>query len=284
MSFLVFLLIKLQRLDNKIPAEGLGVKEYLPPYLDPSIQINDLLTGVCFASAGSGYDPQTTNQTRAIPMLDQLDLFKEYLGKLETNIGEEAAKEIITNNVFLVVASTNDMLFSLPASGLPDDVYDSMLVNLTLSFVQELYKLGARKIGVFSAPPVGCLPVERTLEGGLLRMCAENQNQQAQIFNNMLKGQLPILESNLPQSRIAFVDFYNPLISIINNPEQYGLEVTNRGCCGTGLIEFSYTCNQLVGTCPDDSKYLFFDSGHLSEIGCYIFANLTLPGLVENLF
>ncbi|CAI9270432.1 unnamed protein product [Lactuca saligna] len=252
----------MQRLDNKIPAEGLGVKEYLPPYLNPSIQIKDLLTGVCFASAGSGYDPQTTNQTRAIPMLDQLDLFKEYLGKLETNIGEEAAKEIITNSVFLVVASTNDILFSLPASGLPDDVYDSMLVNLTLSFVQELYKMGARKIGVFSAPPVGCLPVERTLQG----------------------GQLPILESNLPQSRIAFVDFYNPLIRIINNPEKYGLEVTNRGCCGTGLREFSYTCNQLVGTCPDDSKYLFFDSGHLSEIGCYIFANLTIPDLVENLF
>jgi len=31
----------------------------LPPYLDPNLKRHDLLTGVSFASAASGYDPQT---------------------------------------------------------------------------------------------------------------------------------------------------------------------------------------------------------------------------------
>lgn len=63
-----------------------------------------------------------------------------------------------------------------------------------------------------------------------------------------------------------------------------GLENTNRGCCGTGLVEVIYLCNKLSRTCPDDSKFLFWDSIHLSEIGCNIFANQSLPGLVGSLF
>lgn len=131
-------------------------------------------------------------------------------------------------------------------------VLNDVTYNCSSNLLKELYKLGARKIGVFSAPPVGCLPVERTLEGGLLRMCAENQNQQAQIFNNMLKGQLPILESNLPQSRIAFVDFYNPLISIINNPEQYGIHYIQYI-----IYIINYSLDSVF------QRILFFNSFHL---------------------
>lgn len=39
--------------------EYLGIKEAMPAYLDPNLRTEDLLTGVCFASAGSGYDPLT---------------------------------------------------------------------------------------------------------------------------------------------------------------------------------------------------------------------------------
>jgi hypothetical protein len=39
--------------------EELGIKDLLPPYTDPNLQPQDLLTGVCFASGGAGYDPLT---------------------------------------------------------------------------------------------------------------------------------------------------------------------------------------------------------------------------------
>lgn len=39
--------------------EELGIKEYLPAYLDPNLKPSDLPTGVCFASGASGYDPLT---------------------------------------------------------------------------------------------------------------------------------------------------------------------------------------------------------------------------------
>ena len=42
------------------PVEELGIKEIMPAYVDPSIDDKELLTGVSFASGGSGYDPQTS--------------------------------------------------------------------------------------------------------------------------------------------------------------------------------------------------------------------------------
>ncbi|KAL7603630.1 hypothetical protein Lser_V15G17016 [Lactuca serriola] len=265
-------------------AEGLGVKAYLPAYLNPFLQDDDLLTGVSFASGGSGYDPITDKFMSAIPLSEQLNMFKQYIGKLETKVGEEVANDIITNSVFLVVASTNDLIITLPKIGMQDATqYDNMLANMTISFVQELYNLGARRIAVFSAPPVGCSPAQRTLFGGILRMCAEKLNEAAHLYNTILKQQLPIIASRLPHSRVAFVDFYNPLIHIIDNPKKYGLEVVNRSCCGTGLIEVNYMCIKHSRTCQDDSKFLFWDNIHLSEIGCSIFVNQSLPGLMDSL-
>ena len=44
-----------------------GIKDYVPPYLDRNLSMEELLTGVSFASAGSGYDPLTPTLTVRIP-------------------------------------------------------------------------------------------------------------------------------------------------------------------------------------------------------------------------
>lgn len=41
-------------------AEAFGVKSFIPAYLDPAYTIDDFATGVCFASAGTGYDIETS--------------------------------------------------------------------------------------------------------------------------------------------------------------------------------------------------------------------------------
>ena len=72
------------------------------------------------------------------------------------------------------------------------------------------------------------------------------------------------LNKNLPNSRVVYIDIYNPLLDLIKNPAKYGFEVANKGCCGTGTIEVTKLCNQLqpAGVCIDDSKYVFWDSYH----------------------
>lgn len=40
-------------------ASKLGIKDYVPAYLGTNLTEYDLLTGVSFASGGTGYDPLT---------------------------------------------------------------------------------------------------------------------------------------------------------------------------------------------------------------------------------
>ncbi|CAN6245752.1 unnamed protein product [Urochloa humidicola] len=69
-------------------ASMLGVKELLPPYLSDNLQPNDLLTGVAFASRGSGYDPLTSTLLAARSSAEQLELFRDYKEKLGSFVRE----------------------------------------------------------------------------------------------------------------------------------------------------------------------------------------------------
>lgn len=42
-------------------SESFGLKKSVPAYLDPAYNISDFATGVCFASAGTGYDNSTSD-------------------------------------------------------------------------------------------------------------------------------------------------------------------------------------------------------------------------------
>jgi phospholipase/lecithinase/hemolysin len=66
------------------------------------------------------------------------------------------------------------------------------------------------------------VPSQRTLAGGLQRVCAEKYNIAAKLFNTKLSSQLNSLAENLPNSRVVYIDVYNPLLDLIQNPTKYG--------------------------------------------------------------
>ncbi|KAI3922594.1 hypothetical protein MKX01_006283 [Papaver californicum] len=136
--------------------------DLLPAYLDPSLGPNDLLTGVSFASG-------------------------EYLAKIQAVGGEERTKSIIPESVYLIVAGSHDLANTYFTSRLRSNydvpAYTDLMVQGAIDILQELYDMGARRFAVFSAPPIGCVPSQRTLGGGKERNCAESYNQAAQMFN-----------------------------------------------------------------------------------------------------
>ncbi|KAF7817659.1 GDSL esterase/lipase EXL1-like [Senna tora] len=260
--------------NGKVPSdlvvEELGIKTLLPPYSDPNLTPQDLATGVCFASSAAGYDPATSALAPATSMLDQVKLFKEYAGKLKGVVGEERANFILTNGVVLVVAGSDDIAntyYGARFRQLQFDVaaYTDFMVKEASDIVKGLYEAGARRIGVFSAPPIGCVPSQRTLAGGIQRDCAHNYNDAAKLFNSKLANQLQTLQHNFPNATFRYIDVYNPLLDIILNYNKYGFKVVDRGCCGTGIIEVAELCNHLVPTCPNNSDYVFWDSFHPTE-------------------
>ncbi|CAN6563386.1 unnamed protein product [Malus baccata var. baccata] len=258
------------RVPSDLIAESVGVKNILPAYLDPNLKIEDLLTGVSFASGGSGYDPLTP-QISVLSLSDQLDLFKNYIRKITAAAGEERAATIVSKSIYIVCIGSDDIANTYLSTPVRRPYYDipaytDLMINSASSFLQELYGLGARRIGVINLPAIGCVPSQRTVGGGINRDCSETANQAARLFNSKLSANIDAFNKRLPEARVVYLDIYYTLLSLIQNPTQYGFEVANKGCCGTGNIEVSVLCTRYSpGTCNDSSKYIFWDSYHPTE-------------------
>ncbi|GKV45089.1 hypothetical protein SLEP1_g52212 [Rubroshorea leprosula] len=273
--------------NGKIPsdfsAEFYGIKELLPPYLDPNLQLQDLLTGVSFASGGAGYDPLTAKIDSVLSLSDQLELFKKYKEKIKSALGDEQTVTFLSEALFLICCGSNDIAntyFSTSRRSTHYDIdsYTDLAVNYASQFFQELYGLGARRVLVVELPPIGCVPLQRTLGGGLTRGCANKLNHAALLYNSKLSAQMDSLKNSLPGFKIVYADVYNPLLSIIQNAKQYGFEEVNKGCCGTGNIEAGILCNHLSDeqSCTDASKFVFWDSYHPSEKAYEILTTMIL--------
>ncbi|KAL0360517.1 UNVERIFIED_CONTAM: GDSL esterase/lipase EXL1 [Sesamum radiatum] len=257
--------------DGKVPsdliAEELGIKPLLPAYLDPSLQPQDFLTGVNFASGAAGYDPLTSDVASVLSLTDQLALFKDYITKLKKIAGEERSSKILQESLVIVVAGSNDITntyFGTPLRQSHYDVpsYTELLVSYASSFVQDLYRLGARRIGLLRLPPIGCLPSQRTLRGGPARNCVDEYNQVARLFNDKLSAALNSINRQFPDARVVDIDIYNYFLDLIQNPQKYGFKIANKGCCGTGTVEVIFLCKY---ACPNVSEYVFWDSFHPTE-------------------
>ncbi|KAL1818061.1 hypothetical protein ACET3Z_020635 [Daucus carota] len=274
--------------NGRIPpdfiSEAFGLKPFVPAYLDPNYNISDFAIGVCFASAGTGYDTATSDVLSVIPMWRELEYFKQYQDRLKGYLGDNKSKKIVNEALYLISLGTNDFLenyYTLPKRRLEYNVdsYEDFLVGIAENFLRQVYRLGGRKMSVTGLPPMGCLPLERTtnLLKGLGDTCIESYNNVSRSFNAKLGGLVKMLNQELPGAKIVSANSYSIFYHIIKRPSLYGFEYSNVACCSTGLYEMGYLCNQFNPcTCADANKYVFWDSFHPSEKTNQIIADYIL--------
>ncbi len=114
--------------------------------------------------------------------------------------------------------------------------------------------------------------------------CSEEVNEAATEYNAKFISTIDGLKSKLPGLRIVSLNYYDIVLDAIKDPAKYGFEVTGRACCGTGSIEFGYLCNEATPfTCTDASKYVFFDSIHLTQKSYAIISHAFLSQGVSQL-
>ncbi|XP_071685605.1 GDSL esterase/lipase At2g30220-like [Rutidosis leptorrhynchoides] len=255
----------------------LGIKETIPPYLQPNLTDYDIRTGVNFASAGSGYDEVTSQISQVIPLTRQLRFFKEYLKRLKKVVGVEEAKRIVNGALVSISAGTNDFTISYydlrtRKNDFAIGDYQDYVLKKLENFINELYKLGCRTMVVSGLPPMGCLPIQ--MASRFTRRCIKDQNFDARIYNQKLKKLLPQLQSSLNRSMIIYTNIYAPVMDMIRNPQKHGFTRTKVGCCGIGF-EAGPICTPFTPLCTNPRNYLFFDSIHPSE-AAYRFITKTL--------
>ncbi|GJT93488.1 GDSL esterase/lipase EXL3-like protein [Tanacetum coccineum] len=160
-------------------------------------------------------------------MMDQLQMFANYIRKLHDIVGRNETDNILNNSLFFVATGSDDLVdnyFLYPIKIIQYDIpsYASYLVSKASAFIKELHGFGARRIVILSLPPVGCMPTSRTLGGGKNRACARLHNQAAKIFNKKLSAALDSLRSKSPPVNAVLADIYSPLLDVIENPQSYG--------------------------------------------------------------
>ncbi|KAJ4979622.1 hypothetical protein NE237_010402 [Protea cynaroides] len=274
------------KLATDLTAENLGFTTYPLAYLSKAAKGDNLLIGANFASAASGYYDQTARLYDAISLTHQLEFYKEYQRKLERIAGKSNASSIISESIYILSAGSSDFVQNYYINPLLNRVYTTdQFANILLksfsAFVQNLYGLGARRIGVTSLAPLGCLPAAITLFGYGSNNCVARLNRDAVSFNNKLNATVQSLQESLSSLKIVVFDIYQPLHDLINKPSDYGFFEARKACCGTGTIETSVLCNsESVGTCANATEYVFWDGFHPTEAANQIIANdLLLQGI-----
>ncbi|KAE8659683.1 GDSL esterase/lipase [Hibiscus syriacus] len=260
------------RLATDFIAEALGYSKAIRPFLHKRLRPVDILHGVSFASAASGYDELTANLSNVLPLSKQLEYFREYKMRLRQMVGGRKAESIIKNAVAVLSMGTNDFLqnyylepirpkqYTLEeyqnylASCMSEDVKICWFLILTDDAKSWNYKIS----GSWGACPGLYAPYQDSNEPG--NMCGEEN----------------------VRDEIGYVDAYGIFQDAVNNPEKHGLIETSKGCCGTGTVEYGDTCKGM-STCADASKYIFWDAVHPTERMYEIIAGQAIESLRKQL-
>ncbi|CAA7397439.1 unnamed protein product [Spirodela intermedia] len=277
------------RLGTDFIASIVGVKDNVPAYLDDSLSMEELLTGVGFGSGGTGLDPLTSQLSAVIPMRQQLNYFREYLARIELAVGRKLKDDIMERAIFVVSAGTNDFItnyntYPFRRHEFSVEEYGSFLRQRLWEFLEGLAELGARKIGILSLPPMGCLPIVISVNsmGEIFdRRCVVELNAMSRDYNAKLRMELESRPISPAIANVSYVDIYSPMEQLIRRPAEFGLEETTTGCCGTGLVELGFLCNPKSVTCPDASKYLFWDAVHPTEKAYALIIDALRPAIAH---
>ncbi|KAL8526217.1 hypothetical protein ACS0TY_015436 [Phlomoides rotata] len=258
------------KLATDFTTEYLGFTSYPPAYLSLEGRRN-ILNGVNFASAASGYYDRTAQLFRVISLPQQLRYYRDWQNRVVNLVGRNRANSIFSGGIHLISAGSSDFIQNYYINPLLNRVYtpdqfSDILIRSYTSVIENLYSLGARRIGVTSLPPTGCLPAAITLFGGGRNQCVGRLNNDAVTFNNRLNTTSQTLKATYPGLKLVVFDIYTSLLDMIVRPNENGFTEARRACCGTGIIETSYLCNRgSVGTCTNATQFVFWDGFHPSE-------------------
>ncbi|CAI9105513.1 OLC1v1004444C1 [Oldenlandia corymbosa var. corymbosa] len=268
------------KLATDFTAENLGFTAYPKPYLSKEAKTpSNMLLGANFASAGSGYYDPTAKLYNTLPLSKQLELYKDYQQRLVALVGKVNASATINGSIHFISDGSSDFVQNYYVNPLlykkyTTDQFSDILIQIFANFVQELYKLGARKIGVTTLPPIGCLPASITLFSEDTNKCVDKMNQAAVAFNKKLNATSQSLQAKLSNLTVVVLDIYQPLLDLVNKPIENGFFEARKACCGSGLLETSFLCNsKSPGTCANASEYVFWDGFHPTEAANLVLSN-----------
>ncbi|KAF8027486.1 hypothetical protein BT93_E0404 [Corymbia citriodora subsp. variegata] len=194
----------------------------IPPYLQ--MKDDEFTGGANFASAGAGALIDTY-EGFVVSLMVQLKQFEKLEKKLSKKLGNEEAKRVISEAVYLISVGNNDYLMpiyrnlTLLWSSSMEKYVGTVIGNIT-AMLEGIYKVGGRKFGMIGIRNIGCLPSMRKSTGN--GSCLRIANDFAKLHNRALVSILKKPEAQLQGFNYSYFDFYTSARDRIRNPSKYG--------------------------------------------------------------
>ncbi|CAK9182033.1 unnamed protein product [Ilex paraguariensis] len=261
-----------------ILAELLGFDDYIPPFATARGQ--DILKGVNYGSESVGIRDETGQQLGArISLNAQLSNHKITIRHIATLLGSKAlAKEYLSSCLYTVGMGNNDYLniyfmpqFYPTSSLYTPKQYAKVLVKQYSQQLKTLYKYGARKIAVFGAGRLGCIPEALTTYGTNESSCVEMMNSAAQLFNDKLELLVDDLKNKLTDVEFSYI-YASGSSSQVSPSNDF--TVADGPCCNVSTTMGKGQCIPQQVPCSNRDEYIYFDGYHPTEAANILIATI----------
>ncbi|KAJ9554197.1 hypothetical protein OSB04_018242 [Centaurea solstitialis] len=251
-------------------AQYLGV-EFQMPYQEVNREIERgklkkfPANGINFASGGGGVLPDTNKVSRVTPIQVQLQQFQALVRN------NYLRRRQIKKSLFLIEAGANDIftyyLFPNKRRLRRPRAYVNAMLEEYTNLLDQIYKLGARRIAIFSVGPLGCIPAKVILRGSNIKKCFTRMNNMVKRYN----AGLELLVYSIPVRYLGAIGTFGSVYDTVEqfraNGDLYGFTNVSAACCGKGPLNGMRQCRiaKNYDLCSNPHEYLFWDFFHPTE-------------------
>lgn len=155
-----------------------------------------------------------------IPIQEQLRQFNTLIEQKAIN------KSVVEGSLFFLESGSNDIFnYFLPLDPpkLDPDAYVEAMIKEVTNLIDQIYKMGARRIAVFSLGPVGCVPARALLPAAPINRCYGKMNAMVKKYNKGLESLVNDIPSRHPGAIGVYGAVYDTVQHIRAAPTGYGM-------------------------------------------------------------
>ncbi|XP_054825316.1 GDSL esterase/lipase At1g71691 isoform X2 [Prosopis cineraria] len=275
--------------NGRIPVDYLALRlglPFVPSYLGQTGDVEDMIHGVNYASAGAGIILSSGSELgQHISFNQQIQQFSDTLQQFILSMGEDATTSFISKSVFYISIGINDYIhyYLLNVSNV-DNMYlpwrfNQFLASSVTQGIKNLYNVNVRKVVVMGLAPIGCAPHYLWQYGSKDGECIEQINDMVMEFNFLMRYMIEKLTQELADFNIIFCDVLQGSMDILKNHEHYGFNETKEACCGFGKYKGWIMCLSPEMACSNASNYIWWDQFHPTDSVNEILADNVWNGL-----
>lgn len=154
-----------------------------------------------------------------IPIQDQLQQFQTLVQQKQID------KNLLNKSLFFFESGSNDIFnYFLPFSAptLDPDAYVKAMLREVENLLGSIYRLGGRRIAVFSLGPVGCVPARVLLPKAPVDKCFGRMNVMVKKYNKGLESLVREMPIRYPGAVAVYGAVYDAVQRYRAIPARYG--------------------------------------------------------------